>query len=127
MSGNNGNSTCDLCGTERETKEFQGDCYILSVCSDCIGNGIHQRKKEPLTQPITSNPTSKLIKLPPESSEGLRKLGNDIRTLIKRKPKQTKLDTGTTSRFGFIDVIKVSVGFVVAVVTIKAVLWIWSF
>lgn len=63
-----------------------------------------------------------MLKLSEESIAGLRKLKSDISTLInKRKPSES---TGTNSRFGFVDVLKICIGTIVVIATIKAVVWI---
>lgn len=61
-----------------------------------------------------------MLRLSKESVEGLQKLKTDISYLInKRKPSEP---TGTTTKFGFVDVIKICIGTIVVVATIKGVI-----
>lgn len=65
-----------------------------------------------------------MLKLSRESVEGLKKLKSDIITLTKKGNHSER--TGTISRFGFIDIVKICVGIIVVVATIKSVVWILS-
>lgn len=65
-----------------------------------------------------------MLKLSKESLEGLQKLRNDVLSLTKKETHSER--TGTISRFGFIDIVKICVGIIVVVATIKSVVWILS-
>ena len=67
-----------------------------------------------------------LINLPEDSKAGLRKLSDDIKSLYKKRGKQTKLNVGI-SKFNLIDVIKVCVAIGVIVATVKILMWMWSY
>ena len=68
-----------------------------------------------------------MIQLSPQSAEGLHKLSQDLQTLYKNhseKPTNTSQnqqpEQNYTVRFGFLDVLRISICFIVAVVVIKA-------
>lgn len=67
-----------------------------------------------------------LINLPEDSIQGLKKFGDDIKALQKKKGKQTKLNVGI-SKFNLIDVIKVCVAIGVIVATVKILMWMWQY
>ena len=60
-----------------------------------------------------------MLRLSKEAVAGLQKLKTDILTLSKKGNHRS--NTGDTTRFGFIDVIKICFGIIVVVGTIKAV------
>lgn len=72
-----------------------------------------------------------MLKLSPQSAEGLHKLSQDIQTLYKNHHEQTVNNVQTQEsqedyvvRFGFLDVLKISAYFLVTIGTIKAVFYI---
>lgn len=60
-----------------------------------------------------------MLRLSKESIAGLQKLKTDISTLVNKRNRSEH--AGTNSRFGFVDVIKICFGIIVAVGTIKTV------
>jgi len=67
-----------------------------------------------------------MLKLSPQSAEGLHKLSQDLQTLYKNHSEKTinttqnqQPEQNYTVRFGFLDVLKISAYFIVAVALIK--------
>ena len=62
-----------------------------------------------------------VLKLSQDAQDGLKKLRNDLTLSKKRNHSEP---TNDTTKFGFIDVLRICIGTVVIVATIKAVVWI---
>lgn len=66
-----------------------------------------------------------MLNIPSEAQRGLHKLSKDIRSLANKKTIQST-QVKRTTRFGFTDVVTICLSVAAVVITIKAVLWIWS-